>query len=286
MTDYDIEPTESSNPSQPSITYEPYYDNLEYIEITIEKTSDNSKPTKVQLSILGCANPAPFNTKPQVDKITTMSSTVLLSTVSTGSSISGMSTVTSSPSSISTTRPCEEMQAVDEATAKKITVSPRDLPEQEKVGFQPTSPQGVSFPENETKPTLTVHFGKPAEVHTIRIPRDTTPGANTGSFSVTFYSPDGKKINEIPIQSNTSLVDDNKKPATIDASQIPSTTPISRVDIQFLSTTDNKSPKGVVLDIKACTESTTGLYSTIYFIIRETRFSRHDCGHINTGYCK
>ena len=197
-----------------------------------------------------------------------LDTTPVTSTPATGSSISattmptGFTTAFPSstvPTPVSTTvKPCEEMQAVDEATAKKITVFPRDLPEQEKVAFQPTSPQGVSFPENETKPILTVTFGKPAEVHSIKIPRDTTPGANTASFSVTFYSPDGKKINEIPIPSNISQIGDNKKPATIDASQIPSTTPISRVDIQFLNTTDNKAPKGVVVDIKACTESTTG----------------------------
>ncbi len=162
------------------------------------------------------------------------------------------------PTPVSTTvKPCDEMQAVDEPTAKQITVIPKDIPEEQKPQFQPTSPQGVSFPDDEKTPTIVVTFGKPAEVHSITIPRNETPDANTQKFIVTFYSPDGNKINEKPIESNTSPKYDNQKPATLNISQIPSNTPVSRVEITVVETTDDKSPKGVVLDIKACTEITT-----------------------------
>jgi hypothetical protein len=133
-----------------------------------------------------------------------------------------------------------------------------DVPEGQKPQFQPTSNQGVSFPSDEKTPTITVHFGKPAEVHSITIPRDKTPGANVQQFQVTFYSPNGTKINETPIPSTTSPKDAKTKPAHIYSSQIPSDTPVSRVEIKIISTTDDQSPKGVVLDIKACTEATTG----------------------------
>ena len=234
LTEYDDEPLVNASPSNATIVYQPYYDNLAYIEITIISTRDNSKPSKLQLSILGCANPGNMKTKPQLP------------------------TTPAVPSSLTTSKKCEEMQAVDESTSKKITVSPTDVTEGQKTQFQPTSPQGVSFPENEKTPTITFTFGKPSEVQSIVIPRDKTPNANVQQFEMTFYSPDGKKINENPISSTTSPKDDNKKPASLDWTQIPSNTPVSRVEIKLTNTTDGQSPKGVVLDIKACTEPTTG----------------------------
>ena len=130
------------------------------------------------------------------------------------------------------------MQAVNEAISKQIIVTPVDVPHQDKPKFQPTSPQGVSFPENETTPTITVNFGKPAEVQSITVPRDKTPDANVQQFEVTFYSPDGKKINDKPIQSNTSPKDDKTKPAQVESPQVPSNTPVSRAEITIISTTD------------------------------------------------
>jgi hypothetical protein len=150
------------------------------------------------------------------------------------------------------------MEAVDEATSQNIIVYPNDIPQEQKTEFQPTSKQGVSFPENEKTPNITVNFGKPAEVHSVTVPRHKTPTGNVQQFEVTFYSPNGSKINDKPIQSSSSPTDDNKKPAHIESSQIPSNTPVSRLDITVLHTTDNRSPKGVVLEIEACTESTTG----------------------------
>ncbi len=159
-----------------------------------------------------------------------------------------------------TTKRCEEMQAVDEQTSKQITVTPTDVPQNEKPEFQPTSNQGVSFPKNEKTPTITVHFGKPAQVQSVTIPLDKTSGANVQQFEVTFYSPNGKKINDQPIPSTSSPNNDQNKPAHLGYTQIPSNTPVSRVEITILYTTNGESPKGVVLDIKACTESTTGEY--------------------------
>jgi hypothetical protein len=157
-----------------------------------------------------------------------------------------------------TTKQCEELQAVDEAVSTKITVTPNDLPQGANIDFQPSSKQGVSFPEDDTTPTITVHFRKPATVQSVTIPRNTTPNANVEQFEVTFYSSDGKKVNDQPILSNTSPQNDKHTPAGLDSNQIPSNTPVSRVDITVLQTTDGQSPKGVVLDIQACTEARTG----------------------------
>ena len=160
--------------------------------------------------------------------------------------------------SITTTQQCQEMQAIDKLVSEKITVSPRELPKGENTEFQPTSSRGVSFPHDEKTPTITVNFGKPAEVRTVIIPRDKTPNANVQQFEVTFYSPDDKKINDKPFLSTFSPKDDKNKPAHLDSTQIPSNTLVFRVQITIIRTTDDKSPKGVILDINACTEATTG----------------------------
>ena len=150
------------------------------------------------------------------------------------------------------------MQAVDEQTSKQIKVTPVDVSENDKPQFQPTSNNGVSFPANESTPTIIVRFGKPAEVHSVSIPRNHTTGANVQQFTVTFYSPYNNKINQQPIYSSSSPKDDKNKPAQVDSTQIPSYTRVSRVEITIVQTTNGESPKGVVLDIKACTETTTG----------------------------
>ncbi len=184
-----------------------------------------------------------------------------VSTTSTGStSVASGSTSTTGIATGTTTKRCEEMQAVDEQTSKQITVTPTDVPQNEKAEFQPTSNQGVSFPKNEKTPTITVHFGKPAQVQSVTIPLDKTSGANVQQFEVTFYSPNGNKINDQPIPSTSSPNNDQNKPAHLGYTQIPSNTPVSRVEITILYTTNGESPKGVILDIKACTESTTGEY--------------------------
>jgi hypothetical protein len=150
------------------------------------------------------------------------------------------------------------MQAVDELVSQQITVTPTDIPQTDKPEFQVTSTTGVSFPENETQPTIIVHFGTPAEVHSVTVPLDKTPGANVQQFQVTFYSPRGTKINNTPILSSSSPQDNNTQPATLNSTQLPSTTRVSRVEITIISTTNGQSPKGVVLNIQACTQITTG----------------------------
>ena len=183
-------------------------------------------------------------------------------TVSTVSSETTLSTYIEQTTG-TTPKKCDEMPAIDEQTARHITVSPTDLSESEKVSFQPTSPNGVSFPSNETTPTITVNFGKPAEVQSVELPRDKTPNANVEQFEVTFYSPDGQKINQQPVKSTVSPSNDTNTPASLNPSDIPSDKLVSRLDIKVLSTTDSQSPKGVILDIKACTEAVSSMLKTI-----------------------
>ena len=146
------------------------------------------------------------------------------------------------------------MQAVNEETSKKIIVTPIDVPQKDKPEFQPTSDKGVSFPPYDKKPTITVTFETPAEVQSVTIPRDKTPNANVERFEVTFYAPDGSKINDKPIQSSNSPKDDDKKPASLDSTQIPSDRKVSRVEITIISTTNGQAPRSVILDIKACVD--------------------------------
>ena len=189
-------------------------------------------------------------TSPGLTGFTTIEGSTVVSMTVTG--------LTSEAVSETTTKRCEEMQAVDEAVSKKITVTPNELPTDENVKFQPTNEQGVSFDETDHTPTITVYFEKPAQVQSVTLPRAQRPNANVQQFQVTFYSPEGNKINEKPILSSSSPMGDNSQPAQLDYTQIPSNTPVSRLEITIVSTTDNRSPKGVVLDIKACTEETTG----------------------------
>lgn len=169
----------------------------------------------------------------------------------------GVTTVTPVPISSTTPKRCEEMQAVTKEATEKIVVEPVDLKRTEKYEFQPTSVKGVSFPETQRRPTISVNFDSPAEVQSIILPRDRTPNGNVQQFEVNFFSPEGEQINGLPIVSSLSPRNNRTIPARLDSDKIPSQTPVSRVEITIIKTTDDQSPKGVVLDIKACTEMTT-----------------------------
>ncbi len=153
------------------------------------------------------------------------------------------------------------MQAVDEAVSKRITTQPDHVPEKDKVDFQPTSTKGVSFPRDDLEPIIVVTFETPAEVHSVKIPRDKTPDANVEQFRVTFITPNGTKVSEVT--SSPSPKNDKTKPAEVDSSKTPSDTPVSRVEITILHTTNGESPKGVILDIVACTNASIGKCSFI-----------------------
>jgi hypothetical protein len=164
---------------------------------------------------------------------------------------------TSQTVTVTTTKRCEEMQAIDENVSKNIVVLPNPLPQGDNIDFQITSTKGVSFPDNDRKPTIVVQFGQPAEVQSVTISRDKTNGANVLQFEAVFYSPNGNKINDIPIESNLSPEGDKTTPAHLDSTQIPSNSNVSRIDITVTKTTNDESPKGVVLDVKACTKART-----------------------------
>jgi hypothetical protein len=135
-------------------------------------------------------------------------------------------------------------------------VTPNGLPEGENIEFQVISTRGVSFPKDDRTPTIHVEFRQPAQVQSVTIPRDKTPRANVQQFEVTFYSRDGNKINDRPILTNSCPEHDLEIPARLDSTQTPSNTLVARLEITIVRTTDGESPKGVVLDIKACTDDT------------------------------
>ncbi|CAF4375825.1 unnamed protein product, partial [Rotaria sordida] len=68
---------------------------------------------------------------------------------------------------------------------------------------------------------------------------------------------DESKINDKPIFSNPSSEQDESKPAELNSNQIPADRLVSRLDITIVDTTDGQYPKGVILDIQACTEVVT-----------------------------
>ena len=85
-----------------------------------------------------------------------------------------------------------------------------------------------------------------------------TSSADMHQFEVTFYSPDGKKINDQPILANSGPDDEQHNSAWLDSAQIPSNTLVSRLEITVVRTTDIESSEGVVLDIEVSTEPNTG----------------------------
>ncbi|CAF3352616.1 unnamed protein product, partial [Rotaria sp. Silwood2] len=284
LTEYDIEPIENANPTNPAVVYNPYLEEVAQLDITILKTKDNSVPSKVKLGIFGCGEPVKISAKPPLEPTTTHSSGTIVpsilpeittsatsvsekngtiattpqqSAAATTPSNEYISTVTVITSSGTTRKRCEETQVVNESVSKKITVGPIELPKGVNVEFQLTSTLGVSFPKENKAPKLTIPLSISIQLISLTLPRDKTPNGNVEQFEVTFYSPDGNKINDIPILSNSSPKEDKSKPAELNSKQIPSNTPVSRIEITIIHTTDDESPKGVVLDIKACTEVTT-----------------------------
>jgi len=73
LTDYDVDSI-LSNPSHPAVIYNPYYEDVDTLDVEILKTSDNSIPSKVQLSIFGCADASSIATKAQLELRTTTTS--------------------------------------------------------------------------------------------------------------------------------------------------------------------------------------------------------------------
>ncbi|CAF1475341.1 unnamed protein product, partial [Rotaria sordida] len=279
-----------SKPAELNSTQIPSDRPVSRLEITILKTTDSQSPKGVVLDIKACTEAitetttiTPLSTissvteKPGETGVTsvttgitgtqskqlqeTSSGAMLVSTIEGSTpaptSLTTLTGSTIQPVSGTTPKECEEMQAIDENVSKKITTSSNTLPRSENIKFLPTSPEGVSFDENDRTPTITVNFDKPTNVRSVTLPHNNRVNGNVEQFEVTFYSPDEKKINDNPILSNRSPKEDRSKPAELNSTQIPSDRPVSRLEITIVKTTDSTSPKGVVLDIKACTEAIT-----------------------------
>ena len=75
MTDYDFQPIENTNKSNPSIVYNPYYEMVTDLDISILATKDNSVPSKVELGVFGCGNPSPLFTKGVIEPTPTPKAT-------------------------------------------------------------------------------------------------------------------------------------------------------------------------------------------------------------------
>ncbi|CAF4321454.1 unnamed protein product, partial [Rotaria sordida] len=192
----------------------------------------------------------------------TSSSVMLVSTVESTTPaptiLTALTGSTTQPVTGTTPKQCEEMQAIDGNVSKQITTSSDKLPKSENTKFEPTSTEGVSFDAQNPRPTITVHFGRFATIRSIRLPRNKTRNGNVKQFQVTLYSPDESKINDKPILSNPTSEQDESKPAELNSNQIPADKLVSSLDITIVDTTNGEYPKGVILDIQACTQVVTG----------------------------
>ncbi len=70
LTEYDSDVIQNIDASNPTVVYDPYYENVNQLTITILGTSDNSIPSRVQIGIFGCAEPVPLGTKAQIEPTT------------------------------------------------------------------------------------------------------------------------------------------------------------------------------------------------------------------------
>ncbi|CAF4230468.1 unnamed protein product, partial [Rotaria sordida] len=259
---------DESKPAELNSTQIPSDRLVSRLEITIVKTTDNESPKGVVLDINACTaaitettTVSPLSTISSVPEKSGEAGVTSVTTEGITPGYTNLTTLTDSttqPVSGTTPKECEEMQAVDENVSRKITTSPNPLPKGESIRFVPTSREGVSFDKNDRRPTITVVFDTPAKVRSVTLPRNKTVNGNVEQFEVTFYSPDGNKINYTPILSNLSPKEVESKPAELNSTQIPSDRPVSHLEITIVRTTDDESPKGVVLDIKACTEPIIG----------------------------
>lgn len=172
---------------------------------------------------------------------------------------------------------CEERQLIDDRISKMINVIPNDLPIEEKVNFQPISIGGVSFPENDLKPIIIIDFGRSTQIKSIIIPRDKTLNANVEQFQVTFYSLNANKINEYPILSNLSPKNNKNIPIELNSTDIPSNISILWIELIIIRTIDDTSPKGLILDIKGCTQTiNNGLIIFFFFSLVYLYYFRMD----------
>lgn len=78
-TEYDKTPVQNKDSSNPSIVYDPYYEDVVELEITISDTDQKSFPFKLQLGIFGCAHPIPIVITPPVEPSTQFTSTSMTS---------------------------------------------------------------------------------------------------------------------------------------------------------------------------------------------------------------
>ena len=180
---------------------------------------------------------------------------------STTSLASLLSTITSSntgSSNFTTAKQCEETQVIDDVVSTNIIVIPDVINATEKVRFQVTPNGGVSFPQDVLTPTLIVKLDELTEINSISIPRQGSQNTNVEQFQANFYFSNGSLLNERPILSSSSPQQDTTSPARVDSTQIPSNTFITRIELQIISTTDNQSPKSVMLNIISCTQPRTG----------------------------
>jgi hypothetical protein len=77
LTDFDFDPIESTDRSKPSIFYDPSIDGVMNLDVTILRTNDNSVPSKIDLSIFGCGEPATIGSKPALETTTPSAQTVV-----------------------------------------------------------------------------------------------------------------------------------------------------------------------------------------------------------------
>jgi hypothetical protein len=96
LTDYDFDPIESTNSSNPVIVYNPDYEDVSELDITILTTQDNSIPSQVQIGIYGCPQTPSVRTKAAIEESTTAATSGTISV--SGSSATPQGTIPSAAS--------------------------------------------------------------------------------------------------------------------------------------------------------------------------------------------
>ncbi|CAF3360715.1 unnamed protein product [Rotaria sp. Silwood1] len=207
-------------------------------EIKLINTTDGKSPRSVTLEVIGCIHE--YYTTSSIQTISASLFSV------TSSSIS--STILSSSTSTSAGT-CMKVQAMNPqiGVIDDIVIYPLSL--NANANDLVPGRNGLSFPETETRPNITILFNRVGTISFVQIPAETQ--SNVQQILVEFFNPLGQLITSstspanLPQLANDLEVND-----------------VLKVVIHLIATSDTKSPKNVTLDVIGCFFEVTPLSTT------------------------
>ena len=98
---------------------------------------------------------------------------------------------------------------------------------------------GLSFPETELHPNITILFTRVGRLYFVQIPPDSQ--SNVQQIAVDFFNPQEKLISSYTSPTNSPQLSDNLEVDNV-----------LKIAIHFIATKDGKSPKNITIDVIGC----------------------------------